>query len=226
MASTMSSEPTVMGQVWALLVKRAIYMWRQMKMPLFSWIMPQTLLALLFFLEFVSLRGSGRAVEHVGPTLQYKFPEVVDKPQSIHTSVDVTESLLSSAKESLYAYVFNAHFGIQMTQEAGNVLWYNGQIQHMAPLVTRLYNTARLRNITNVATAEFTFDVTSRGIEEEREAVEHASRESESIRSQNTYRTLVPKILRSIFFPLVSSLMCSNFVLFPISERALQASVS
>nr|XP_037272977.1 ATP-binding cassette sub-family A member 17-like [Rhipicephalus microplus] len=33
---------------------------------------------------------------------------------------------------------------------------------------------------------------------------------------------MLPKILRSIFFPLISSLMCGNFVMFPIAERALQ----
>ncbi|XP_037498748.2 ATP-binding cassette sub-family A member 2-like [Rhipicephalus sanguineus] len=140
---------------------------------------------------------------------------------SIDASVDLSQMLLDDSKESLYAYVFDTHFAVQMTKKSGNVLWYNGQIQHMAPLVLGLYNTARLRNVTNVTTAEFGFDVTSRGSEEERDGAATKSIE-EDIRSQSTYRMMLPKILRSIFFPLVSSLMCSNFVMFPIAERALQ----
>ncbi|KAK8757457.1 hypothetical protein V5799_004908 [Amblyomma americanum] len=98
-----------------------------------------------------------------------------------------------------------------------NLLWYNGQIQHSALLTVGAYNDARLRNITGVEGAQFTFDVTDTG------NVASATREEgEFVDSQNTYREILPKVLRSIFFPLVSSLMCSNFVLFPIAERALQ----
>ncbi|KAH9371289.1 hypothetical protein HPB48_022527 [Haemaphysalis longicornis] len=45
---------------------------------------------------------------------------------------------------------------------------------------------------------------------------------SEQYVGQNTYHELLPKVIRSVVFPLCSSLMCSNFVLFPIAERALQ----
>ncbi|XP_049522545.1 LOW QUALITY PROTEIN: phospholipid-transporting ATPase ABCA3-like [Dermacentor silvarum] len=104
------------------------------------------------------------------------------------------------------------------------VLWYNGQIQHTAPLITTAYNNARLRNVTGDADATFSFDVTAPRPEKNETVVKLgvSSDEAEHIRSQNTYRVLLPKVLRSIFFPLVSSLMCSNFVLFPIAERALQ----
>lgn len=99
------------------------------------------------------------------------------------------------------------------------MLWYNGQIQHTAPLVMTGFNSARLRNITKSATAKISFNVAApprRG-----KVVSSTKAESEQIRSQNTYREVLPKVLRSVFLPLVSSLMCSNFVLFPIAERAL-----
>ncbi|KAK8762449.1 hypothetical protein V5799_026285 [Amblyomma americanum] len=107
------------------------------------------------------------------------------------------------------------------------MLWYNGQIQHTALLTMSAYNDARLRNVTAVADAQFTFDVTAPPRAKVRSGVIRATGaesddESEHIRSQNTYRVLLPKVLRSVFFPLVSSFMCSNFVLFPIAERALQ----
>ncbi|XP_054925117.1 phospholipid-transporting ATPase ABCA3-like isoform X2 [Dermacentor andersoni] len=251
LASPRAIEPSLLGCVWAVVLKRATYVWRQKKVPLFSWMLPPLLLSLLFFLEYVSLRGSGHNVEHVGDTVSYTFPEVmgqaqgffvVDKDEAfneqwLHPLVlnpeqfyienldpetDITESLLSVAKEMLRKYVFNIHFGVQMTQKAGNVLWYNGQIQHAAPLVLRLYNTARLRNVTKMATAEFRFDVTSRGSEDVN--VTEGGRRDHAYSAASggsEYRTVLPKVLRSIFFPLVSSLMCSNFVIFPTSERAL-----
>ncbi|XP_037529062.2 ATP-binding cassette sub-family A member 2-like [Rhipicephalus sanguineus] len=137
-------------------------------------------------------------------------------------STDLTVFLLDIAKETLRKYVFNIHFGVQLLKKSGKALWYNGQIQHTAPLAVTLYNTARLRNVTNDANADFTFEVTARGSEELHAAAGSGSGvREEDIRSQNTYRTLLPKVLRSIFFPLVSSLMCSNFVIFPTAERAL-----
>ncbi|KAL1425910.1 hypothetical protein MTO96_018746 [Rhipicephalus appendiculatus] len=106
-----------------------------------------------------------------------------------------------------------------MTKTTGTVLWYNGQIQHTAPLVLSAYNRARLRNITKLADADFSVGVV---LAPPANVSSTSSKgESELIRSQNTYREVLPKVLRSIFLPLVSSLMCSNFVLFPIAERAL-----
>ncbi|XP_037555266.2 ATP-binding cassette sub-family A member 2-like [Dermacentor silvarum] len=251
MASMTASEPSLLGCVWAVVLKRATYVWRQKKMPLFSWMLPPLLLSLLFLLEYVSLRGSGHNVEHVGDTVSYTFPEVVGhaqgffmvdkdeafseqwlhplifKPEQFYIvnldpEMDVTASLLSVAKATLRKYVFNIHFGVQMTKKAGNVLWYNGQIQHAAPLVLRLYNTARLRNVTKVATAEFKFDVTSHGLEDVHMTEGGRRNEAGNTGSSGRqYRTVLPKVLRSIFFPLVSSLMCSNFVIFPTAERAL-----
>ncbi|KAL1425830.1 hypothetical protein MTO96_018813 [Rhipicephalus appendiculatus] len=225
MASVTASEPSLCGRVWAVVLKRATYVWRQKKIPLFSWLLPPLMLSLLFFLEYVSLRGSGQDVEHVGDTVRYTFHELIGHTQGfitmdehehfmetwflplignpdqfyvveLSTDADITASLLSVAKETLRKYVFNIHFGVQMTEKDGNALWYNGQIQHMAPLVLNLFNTARLRNVTKDDSADLIFEVTSRGVAD-------------------------AEVLRSIFFPLVSSLMCSNFVIFPTAERAL-----
>ncbi|KAH6921804.1 hypothetical protein HPB50_005003 [Hyalomma asiaticum] len=247
MTSMAATEPSLAARVMAMMTKRAAYVWRQKKAPLFSWIMPPLLLVVLFSLEYIGSKNSGGALEHVGNTLPYTFLQVVTNPRgfvqadteeyfrhrwlepmfgpsfhvtTIDASVDVSQMLLDASKGSLYTYVFDTHFGLQMTEKSGNVLWYNGQIQHMAPLLLALYNTARLRNVTNITTAEFGLDVTSRGTEEDRGSMTTGS--VEDVRTQRTYRMLLPKILRSIFFPLVSCLMCSNFVMFPIAERALQ----
>ncbi|XP_065303387.2 phospholipid-transporting ATPase ABCA3-like isoform X2 [Dermacentor albipictus] len=248
MASMATREPSLTTRVVAMMTKRATHVWRQKAAPLFSWIMPPLLLMLLFFLEYVGGKNSGGALEHVGNTLPYTFLQVVTQAKGfiqadtednfrqrwlepmfgpsfhvtpVDASVDVTHMLLDASRESLYTYVFDTHFGVQMTKKAGNVLWYNGQIQHMAPLVLRLYNTARLRNVTNMETAVFDFDVTTGAMEGERGVGNQASLD-EDVHSQNRYRNMLPKYLRSIFFPLVSSLMCSNFVFFPITERKLQ----
>ncbi|XP_075524840.1 phospholipid-transporting ATPase ABCA3-like [Dermacentor variabilis] len=249
LASPKAGEPSLLGCVWAVVLKRATYVWRQKKVPLFSWMLPPLLLSLLFFLEYVSLRSSGLNVEHVGDTVSYTFPEVIGQAQGffvvdkdeqfseqwLHPLVmnpeqfyiedldpetDITASLLTVAKETLRKYVFNIHFGVQMTEKAGNVLWYNGQIQHAAPLVLRLYNTARLRNVTKMATAEFRFGVTSRGSEDVH-VTEGGRHVYDTASGGSEYRTVLPNVLRSIFFPLVSSLMCTNFVIFPTSERVL-----
>nr|XP_037273142.1 ATP-binding cassette sub-family A member 3-like [Rhipicephalus microplus] len=252
MASTTATDPSLFACIWAVLSKRATYMWREKRMPLFSWMLPPLLLMLLFFLEDAGLRGSGFGVEHDGDAVRYTFPEVVGDAQGFYVvdteesfadkwlrpltsdangfymteespSTDLTLYLLDIAKETLRKYVFNIHFGVQLVKKTGNALWYNGQIQHTAPLAVTLYNTARLRNVTNDASADFSFEVTARGSEELHAAMGGGPGVlAEHIRSQNTYSTLLPKVLRSIFFPLVSSLMCSNFVIFPTAERALQ----
>ncbi|KAH8032391.1 hypothetical protein HPB51_024520 [Rhipicephalus microplus] len=250
-ASTTAIEPSLCGRVWAVVLKRATYVWRQKKIPLFSWLLPPLMLSLLFFLEYVSLRGSGQDVEHVGDTVRYTFHELIGHTQGfiimdehehfmetwfmplianpeqfyvvkVTKGGGITASLLSVAKETLRKYVFNIHFGVQMTEKDGNALWYNGQIQHLAPLVLNLFNTARLRNVTKDESADFIFEVTSRGVTDAQVAqhsrsgmmIDHASGSSQ-------YRVVLPKVLRSIFFPLVSSLMCSNFVIFPTAERVL-----
>ncbi|KAH8029524.1 hypothetical protein HPB51_001249 [Rhipicephalus microplus] len=255
MASTTATDPSLFACIWAVLSKRATYMWREKRMPLFSWMLPPLLLMLLFFLEDAGLRGSGFGVEHDGDAVRYTFPEVVGDAQGFYVvdteesfadkwlrpltsdangfymteespSTDLTLYLLDIAKETLRKYVFNIHFGVQLVKKTGNALWYNGQIQHTAPLAVTLYNTARLRNVTNDASADFSFEVTARGSEELHAAMGGGPGVlAEHIRSQNTYSTLLPKVLRSIFFPLVSSLMCSNFVIFPTAERALQVRV-
>ncbi|KAL1481649.1 hypothetical protein MTO96_034320, partial [Rhipicephalus appendiculatus] len=252
MASTTATEPSLFACVWAVLSKRATYMWREKKMPLFSWMLPPLLLMLLFFLEDAGLRASGLGIEHDGDSVRYTFAEVVGDTKGFYVvdteesftgkwlrpltsdangftmmeedpSTDLTVFLLGIAKDTLRKYVFNIHFGVQLVKKTGKALWYNGQIQHTAPLAVTLYNTARLRNVTKDANADFTFEVTARGYEELHAAAGSGSGVlEEDIRNQNAYRTLLPKVLRSIFFPLVSSLMCSNFVIFPTAERALQ----
>ncbi|XP_037529093.2 phospholipid-transporting ATPase ABCA3-like [Rhipicephalus sanguineus] len=250
MASVTASEPSLCGRVWAVVLKRATYVWRQKKIPLFSWLLPPLFLSLLFFLEYVSLRGSGQDVEHVGNTVRYTFHELIGHTQGFITvdrdaqfletwflplisnpeqfyvvelspDADITASLLSVAKDTLRKYVFNIHFGVQMTKKDGNALWYNGQIQHLAPLVLGLYNTARLRNVTKDDSADFIFEVTSRGVKDAQVAQRDTPGMLDHASGGSQYRVVLPKVLRSIFFPLVSSLMCSNFVIFPTAERAL-----
>ncbi|KAL1418647.1 hypothetical protein MTO96_025828, partial [Rhipicephalus appendiculatus] len=77
MASTTATEPSLFACVWAVLSKRATYMWREKKMPLFSWMLPPLLLMLLFFLEDAGLRASGLGIEHDGDSVRYTFAEVV-----------------------------------------------------------------------------------------------------------------------------------------------------
>ncbi|XP_077560468.1 uncharacterized protein LOC144175241 [Haemaphysalis longicornis] len=252
-SSATGSEATLLDRARAIVTKRAIYMWRQKKMPLFSWLLPPLLLTLLFSLENLGLSGITRAVEHEGDAITYTFPDLIGFAecylqvdtekhfidryldpllprqyfdlQTIEPGRDVVEELLAIAKGTLYAYVFRKHFVIHMTKAGGNVLWYNGQIQHVAPLLLGLYNDARLRNVTRVEGAAFTFEVNAQLSNAHSSATvgdTEKAAEREHINSQNAYRELLPKVLRAIFLPLVSSLMCSNFVLFPISERALQ----
>ncbi|KAH8025265.1 hypothetical protein HPB51_005616 [Rhipicephalus microplus] len=252
MADTIGSEATLLARLRAVFTKRSIHVWRERRMPLFSWVLPPLLLWLLFVLEYWGLRGSLRDVQNVGETLRYAFPDVfvfaigfaqADKEQlfreryfepmfdnerqydiiGVDVDTDVAQGLLEYASAKFFKYVFNVHFGYQITKAAGTVLWYNGQIQHTAPLITTAYNNARLRNVTGNDEATFSFDVTAPRPHENKTGINLGApkAESEQIRSQNTYRVLLPKVLRSIFFPLVSSLMCSNFVLFPIAERAL-----
>lgn len=90
-------------------------------------------------------------------------------------------------------------------------LWYNGQNPHTALLVLTTFNQARLYNLTGDVSAKFTFTI--------QQPESSFLEEDETVRYQTTYQELVPKVLRSIFFPMVSSLMCSNFVMFPITER-------
>ncbi|XP_077557775.1 uncharacterized protein LOC144173133 [Haemaphysalis longicornis] len=90
-------------------------------------------------------------------------------------------------------------------------------IQHSAVLATTLFNNARLRNVTNVGDATFSFDVSTFGLEALPQ-LDSWNRYS----SHNKYYQVLPEVLRSIFFPLCSSLMCCAFVLFPIAERAMQ----
>ncbi|KAL3214651.1 hypothetical protein MRX96_051446 [Rhipicephalus microplus] len=250
MASTTATDPSLFACIWAMLSKRATYMWREKRMPLFSWMLPPLLLMLLFFLEDVGLRGSGFGVEHDGDAVRYTFPEVFGDAQwnteesfadkwlrpltsdangfymtEESPSADLTLYLLDIAKGDAAEVRLQHPFrsGSWSKRRGENALWYNGQIQHSAPLAVTLYNTARLRNVTNDASADFTFEVTARGSEELHAAMGGGPGVlAEHIRSQNTYSTLLPKVLRSIFFPLVSSLMCSNFVIFPTAERALQ----
>ncbi|KAH7941000.1 hypothetical protein HPB49_009177 [Dermacentor silvarum] len=250
LANTVSKPASLWARTRAVFVKRAIHAWREKRMPLFSWVLPQCLLTVLFLLEIWGLHGSTRDVLHAGDTLKYSFPDIIgiahgfaqaddtekkfreeylepminNAPiqydvEHLPLTTDINAYLLDIASDKLFKYVFNLHFGYQMTKATGTVLWYNGQIQHTAPLVMTGFNSARLRNITKSATAKISFNVAAPP--RHGKGVSSTKAESEQIRSQNTYREVLPKVLRSVFLPLVSSLMCSNFVLFPIAERAL-----
>ncbi|KAH7962532.1 hypothetical protein HPB52_016719 [Rhipicephalus sanguineus] len=242
MASTVSSNPGFARRMWALICKRATCVSRQLKIPLFSWLLPMMLLWLLFTFEDVALHRNAIVVEHVGNTLSYSFVELVGKANGFAqvrqggvfyidyilpmirphvTTVDIISPdenvdkwLLGLAKDDLRHYVFMTHFGLQLLEQGRTVLWYNGEIQHMALLVMTLFNNGRLHSVTGESDALFSFEVT---------VLDGADvGDEEEVASQGAYRQLLPKILRSIFFPMVSSLMCSNFVLFPITERVLQ----
>ncbi|KAH6926302.1 hypothetical protein HPB50_016485 [Hyalomma asiaticum] len=239
MAETKASPASLWARARALFVKRTIHAWREKRMPLFSWMLPPFLLTVLFLLETWGLHGSTRDVGHTGDTLKYSFPgfEQADIEEEFRetyldpmfksatqfyverlpVTTNINYYLLDMASDKMFKYVFNTHFGYQMTKATGTVLWYNGQIQHTALLAMTAFNRARLRNITKSVNAKLTFAVVSAP----RRTSSSPKHESELILSQNTYREVLPKVLRSIFLPLVSSLMCSNFVLFPIAERAL-----
>ncbi|KAK8774827.1 hypothetical protein V5799_010634 [Amblyomma americanum] len=197
MATTVSTEPSFVSRMWTLLSKKATCIWRQKKQPLFSWLLPPLLLSLLFQLENVALYHTTHVAQHVGDTLSYTFIDVMQatKLRNEFTSSLHTPSLGPCACRTL--------------------LWYNGEIQHSALLIMRLFNEARLRYVTGVDDAHLSFDVTELDYGANKDV-------DEPTRSRDVYRELLPKVLRSIFLPLASSLMCSNFVLFPIAERALQ----
>lgn len=245
MATTVSENPGLLTQTWAVLAKRATCVWRQKKQSLLSWLLPPLLLTVLFGLEYLALRRSNWDVERVANTLAFTFPDVVHfaqgfvqikhpkdgkffhdyiKPQlnprshyllPVGADVDVNEESLERARSNLRYYIFGVHYGFQVIDENSTVLWYNGDIPHCALIITTLYNEARLSYVTGVQDATFRIQVTQ---------LDYGSKvaENENVKSQNAYRDLLPKVLRSIFLPLASSLMCSNFVLLPIAERVLQ----
>ncbi|CAN8004388.1 unnamed protein product, partial [Ixodes hexagonus] len=240
MASNLYSEPGLVDKFRTVIDKRAICTWRQWRMPLFSWLLPPLLLVSLFYLEDVTLRGSGYARGGRGDELHYRFNEVLGSgkgflqyetqsefmekflgpvlvEQSFMTDVlpadyNIPQYLIDIAQQELRHYVFDIHAGFQMTKKP--FLWYNGEDPHAALLALSAFNTARLRNLTQDPKADIAFSVRAR-------ASVDAS-EDEHLEQQNTYRDVLPKVLRSIFFPMVSSLMCSNFVIFPITERMTQ----
>nr|XP_054932394.1 phospholipid-transporting ATPase ABCA3-like [Dermacentor andersoni] len=245
MANTVSSNPGPAGRMWAMFCKRAICVSRQLKVPLFSWLLPMMLLWLLFTFEGVALYRSEVVTQHVGNTLSYTFIELVGKangfaqvtqdgafyieyvqpmlhPDTTHVDIllpdqNVEDLLLSIGNDDLRQYVFRTHFVLQLLEQGRTVLWYNGEIQHVALLVLTLFNNARLRYVSGKNDALFNFEVTVLDY-----GVNIAADDVEEEKSPGAYRELLPKVLRSIFFPMVSSLMCSNFVLFPITERASQ----
>ncbi|KAM7287002.1 phospholipid-transporting ATPase ABCA3-like [Ixodes scapularis] len=238
MADNISSEPGLVQRIRALLAKRAICTWRQWRLPLFSWLLPPLLLFSLFYLEEVTLRGSGHAKGGRGDELYYRFHDVLGsgkhetqsafvekylgpvlveqsfKTDDIPADYNIAQYLLGIAQHSLRHYIFDIHAGFQMTKQKGTLLWYNGEGPHAGLLALSAFNTARLRNLTQNPTATMVFSVKA-----------HPSvkrDENELVKQQNTYREVMPKVLRSIFFPMVSSLMCSNFVIYPVIERVTQ----
>ncbi|XP_077553447.1 phospholipid-transporting ATPase ABCA3-like [Haemaphysalis longicornis] len=148
MTNATGGEPTLAGVIRAMVVKRAVHVWREKRMPLFSWLMPVVLLSALFILENVAIKGSGHDVERTGDTLEYSFTEVFvsangflqadtqDSFLSTHLNpmlnegdfnierpdagTDIVTSLLGKAAASLRDYVFHFHFGVQMTKKTGH----------------------------------------------------------------------------------------------------------
>ncbi|XP_075730460.1 uncharacterized protein LOC142772182 [Rhipicephalus microplus] len=145
-ASKAVTEPSFGARVVAMMTKRAVYAWRQKRAALFSWIMPPLLLAMLFSLEYIGAKNSGGALQHVGNTLPYTFLQVVTNPRgfvqadtegyfhqrwlepmfgpsfhvtSVGANVDLSQMLLDDSKKSLYEYVFDTHFAIQITNKSG-----------------------------------------------------------------------------------------------------------
>ncbi|XP_050040804.3 phospholipid-transporting ATPase ABCA3-like [Dermacentor andersoni] len=150
MADTTSSEATLLARLRAVFTKRAIHVWREKRMPLFSWLLPPVLLWLLFLLEFWGLQGSVRDVRNVDDRLRYTFPEVVvfavgfsqaDKEEEfrkrylepmfsnrrqyfirdVGADADIARGLLDYASGNFFKYVFSVHFGYQITKAAGYV---------------------------------------------------------------------------------------------------------
>ncbi|KAH9371102.1 hypothetical protein HPB48_003938 [Haemaphysalis longicornis] len=147
MTNATGGEPTLAGVIRAMVVKRAVHVWREKRMPLFSWLMPVVLLSALFILENVAIKGSGHDVERTGDTLEYSFTEVfvsangflqADTQESFLSThlnpmlnegdfnierpdagTDIVTSLLGKAAASLRDYVFHFHFGVQMTKKTG-----------------------------------------------------------------------------------------------------------
>ncbi|XP_075538376.1 phospholipid-transporting ATPase ABCA3-like isoform X2 [Dermacentor variabilis] len=242
MATTVSENPGLLTQMWAVLAKRATCIWREKKQSLLSWLLPPLLLTVLFQFEYMALRRSNWDVERVSDTLAFTFPDVVHYAQgyvqikhpkdgkffydyilpqlsassyflqTVDPDMDVTEKALSISKWNLRYYIFGVHYGFQFLDENSTILWYNGDIPHCALIITTMYNMARLKYLTGIHDAVIRFQV---------KQLDYGSKvaEDENVKSQNTYRDLLPKVLRSIFLPLASSLMCSNFVLLPIAER-------
>ncbi|XP_077553248.1 phospholipid-transporting ATPase ABCA3-like [Haemaphysalis longicornis] len=140
--SATANQPSSAAVVRALLKKRAIHAWRERRMPLFIWVIPPLLLTLLFVLENFATRGTGNEVERTGDTLRYSFPDVfifatgfvqADTQDSILKNYlepmftndfdilrvpkedDINTYLLEYAGDSLRKFVFDLHFGVQMT---------------------------------------------------------------------------------------------------------------
>ncbi|KAL3242944.1 hypothetical protein MRX96_047665, partial [Rhipicephalus microplus] len=79
MVNTVSSNPGCARRMWAVFCKRATCVSRQLKIPLFSWLLPMMLLWLLFTFEDVALYRNAIVAEHVGNTFSYSFVELVGK---------------------------------------------------------------------------------------------------------------------------------------------------
>ncbi|KAK8762441.1 hypothetical protein V5799_026290 [Amblyomma americanum] len=147
-ASSTCSDASLTERVRAVFAKRTIHAYRERRMPLFSWVLPPCLLTLLFIVELWGLSGSSRELQNVDDTLRYTFPKVLefsvgfelgdtetqfrerylvpmfsDRRQyyfkRVQGTADVGERLLEYAKLKLFIYVFNTHFGFQMTKATG-----------------------------------------------------------------------------------------------------------
>ncbi|XP_064476871.1 retinal-specific phospholipid-transporting ATPase ABCA4-like [Ornithodoros turicata] len=235
---TATSPPSTFYRLFALLLKRASYASRQWKVPLFSWLLPPVLFYLLLQLEFISARGgyevatsdnrlgytfagifaTARAyvfqegeTEFVNDFLKPKLREGARLVQNRRMR-NVSMFLLEYSWNWLRSYLFDLQVVYELHENEAT-LWYNGQNPHAAILVVHVFNTALLRNLTDDPSVNFNLEVVAFAPKPEDEDERQFHR---------TYADVVPKVLQSIFFPMISSLMCSSFVVYPVMERVLQ----
>ncbi|XP_064476304.1 uncharacterized protein LOC135390539 [Ornithodoros turicata] len=240
MATSTSARPGCFYRLWGLTAKRAAYATREWKLPLFSWLFPPILLYTLFGLENISTRG-GSPMMTASNRIDYTFDVAYFAPLTtiFHNAQDefvdtyllpalydngaiaskedgygsVLGYLLLLSSQSLRAYIFHLQVVYEMDEHNGTTLWYNGQNPHAAILAMHVYNIALLRNLTNDRSAYIQLEIIA--------SSSAAKAEDEDETSRGTYRYVLPKVLRSIFFPMASSLMCSSFIVFPVTERIL-----
>ncbi|KAL1423936.1 hypothetical protein MTO96_020729 [Rhipicephalus appendiculatus] len=200
MATTVSENPGLLTKVWAVLAKRAACIWRQKKQSLLSWLLPPLLLTVMFELEYLALRRSTWDVERVSDTLVFTFPDVVHYAQGYVQ--------IKHPKDGKFFYEY---IQPQLNQRS----YFLRTMPPDMDINAKALEIARWNLRYYIFKVHYGFQI----LDENNLDYGTKVAEDENEESQDTYRELLPKVLRSIFLPLASSLMCSNFVLLPIAER-------